>query len=318
MTAATEMDAERKVAEAVRAEVGPRPVLLCGSRARGTAVASSDYDVVVVLPTASIPLGMWKLGRLAQSLHRELGVPVTLSPIPASRFDKSRSLYLWKLRREARVLTAPDGFALGEAGPAPLTPETEFSYLASAALYFLAPLAERGVTRPPLGQNAERGVRKSLLHLLQLGLLREGSYADSLDEALGKLSDQRLSGVAARLASEDGLLSLRDLLLAELETALERRAGLPVRTNARYVVLAALRGRLRFRALVLSTPIDRRLAKAAANLLRALGPCLAADPVTTRRAIDLLPFRLEGERSWSTTARAIAREWGDAHPLGAQ
>src|SRR4029077_5299314 len=118
--------------------VGRRPILLVGSRAIGTAARGSDYDVLVVLPFSRIPGAVRRLCRVAETLSSEFQERVSVNPIPESVVSRGRSLYAWKVRREGRILSAPDGFSLGwDEAPIRLTPEKEFSYLASAAMYLL-------------------------------------------------------------------------------------------------------------------------------------------------------------------------------------
>jgi hypothetical protein len=71
-----------------------------------------------------------------------------------------------------------------------------------------------------------------------------------------------------------------------------------LRTNARYALLAALRGRVRLRAATSVSPIDRRLADVAVELAR---------------AADNPRFA-----SWPALRDLVLAEWPDAHPLLAQ
>lgn len=295
-------EAERLVVHAVDAAAGRVPVLLCGSRALGTAGAGSDYDVVVVVPWLAIPRRLRRLRLAAHRLTTALGAEVSINPLPASRIARPESLYAWKLRRESRVLAAPAGFALADAGPLRLEPVYEFSYVASAALYLLGGLSD------PSPSSADpvalgRGVRKGLLHLAQLRLLRSGLYRESLSDAVEALGDARMSDLAAA-PGEAAFLGVRDAVLEELDVLVQgmRRVQV-VRTNLRYVVLAALRGRVRLRSALSAARVDCALASAAADLLRSV-PRAAATPVDSD--------------DWRTRRAAVLREWPDAHPLAAQ
>jgi Nucleotidyltransferase domain len=317
--AATE--AEGRVASVVTDALGDRPLLLCGSRALGTAHARSDYDVVVVLPARSVPLRLRRLKPLADRLASELGAPISVNPLPESRLRKSRSLYVWKLRREARILAAPGSFGLGEAGPAPLGVSNEFSYLASASLYLLSSLSATGDPRMVASgaEVVEHGVRKCLLHLAQLRLMRQGRYASSLEEAVGALGDRRLARLAAA-SGEDRLFAVRDELAAELDGVLPGIEAVDVlATNARYAALAALRGRNRVRALLLRRRIDALLVETAGMLLGAIRPGGEVDGARVPDALVRLPLAPAGPaRGWQGARDAVLREWPDAHPLGAQ
>jgi predicted nucleotidyltransferase len=320
VSAVRQAEAEHRLATALRTEVGDRPILLCGSRALGSAGADSDYDVVVVLPSVLVPIRLRRLRPLARRLEAEIGVPVSVSPLPAERLHRSDSLFLWKLRREGRVLSAPPGFALPDAGPAPLTSASAFSYLACAALYLLTPVTPSSLEGRRLPADVEHGVSKCLLHLAQLRLMRRGAYAETLEGALEELGDARISALARRAALADGLLGTRDELLQELEPLLDPPVTrLAVGAKARYVTLAALRGRVRVRAALAPGPLDHRLARAGAELLRALRPDGAIDVDATHRAVALLPFDIaEGSSAWDAAREVVIREWPEAHPLGAQ
>lgn len=287
---------------AVNAAAGPVPVLLCGSRGLGTARPGSDYDVVVLVPWLAIPRLLRRLRCAARHLSSAFGDEVSINPLPASRIVRRRSLYAWKLRREGRVLSAPAGFVLRDAGALELEPVHEFSYLASAALYLLGSLS---ATPGDADDTAvlERGVRKALLHLVQLRLLRRGLYRESLEDALGILDDERLRDLTAA-PTEAAFLVVRDEVLVELE-ALEAqvRHVRSTRTNVRYVVLAALRGDLRIRAVFCRSRIDCVLAVRAAEILR---------------SVPRAPGRPSDPRRWEACRAAVVSEWPDAHPLAAQ
>jgi predicted nucleotidyltransferase len=319
VTASALSDAERRVASAVTEIAGERPILLCGSRATGTADGESDYDVVVVVPAAGIPRQLRRLPAIARRLEAEIGAPVTVNPLPFSRLRKGRSLYVWKLRREARVLAAPTGFGLGDAGPAPLTRGNEFSYLASAAFYLLGAIRGPDGSATTWAATSERGMRKCLLHLVQLRLMRQGRYASSLPDALDALGDPHLAALE-RLPGEARLLAIRDELLPELRAVAADIETSGVRiANARYALLAALRGRSRLRTLLAGRRIDVLLVRAAGALLEAALPGGALDEARARSAAAELPFPVEpASRSWEGARGTLLLEWPDAHPLGAQ
>jgi hypothetical protein len=267
-------------------------VLLCGSRAAGTATASSDYDLLVAIPRRRIPFTLRRLGTLGATLTRELDAPVSVNPLPLGLLRRRPNLFVWKLRHEARILSPDPGFTLPAAGAPPLDDDVRFSYLMTGLLQLLSVADQAGDRR-------ERAVRKALLHVAQLRLWKQHTYPLTLEEALSTLDDDALAVPASRAASLEGWREARLLVLQEL-AALRFRRNLikALRTNARYALLAALRGRLRLRAATSVSPIDRRLADVAVELAR---------------AADNPRFA-----SWPALRDLVLAEWPDAHPLLAQ
>jgi hypothetical protein len=274
---------------------GEVPVLLCGSRAAGTSTTASDYDLFVAIPRRRIPFALRRLGALAASLTEELGAPVSVNPLPLGPVRRRPNLLAWKLRREARVLPPEQGFVLPAAGPPPLDEDARFSYLMSALLMLLSVAELPG----DLDDNRrEHAVRKALLHVAQLRLWAEGAYPLTLEEALDALGDARLAGPVARADSLEAWREALALVVRELAALQARRSLLrAIRTNVRYAVLAALRGRLRLRAALSLRPIDRRLADVAVELAAVERPYFA---------------------SWLAVRDLVLAEWPDAHPLVAQ
>jgi predicted nucleotidyltransferase len=279
------------IVSSVRAALGEVPVLMCGSRAAGTSTTASDYDLLVAMPRRRIPFALRRLGALAAALTEELAAPVSVNPLPLSLLRR-QNLFLWKLRREARVLLPGRGFALPAAGAPPLDDNARFSYLMTALLQLLS-VAEQ------VDDRREHAVRKSLLHVAQLRLWSEGAYPLTLEEALEQLDDERLSGPASQAESFEAWRETRSLVVEELAALRPRRNAIKtLHANARYAALAALRGRARLRAAASLQPIDQRLAAIAVEL------ALAADGV-----------RFD---SWFTQRDHLLAEWPDAHPLVAQ
>jgi predicted nucleotidyltransferase len=284
---------ERLIIAAINHVLGEVPVILCGSRAAGTSTTASDYDLLVAIPRRRIPFALHRLGELATTLTDELAAPVSVNPLPLGVLRRQPNLFLWKLRREARVLLPEHGFELSVAGAPPLDDDARFSYLMTALLHLLsvADLAQADDRR-------ERAVRKALLHVAQLRLWSKGAYPLTLEEALEQLDDERIAEPASRAGSLEAWNEARSLVVAELAALRPRRDLLKaVRTNARYAVLAALRGRLRVRAAASLRPIDRRLADVAVGLAAVDGPRFA---------------------SWPAIRDLVLAEWPDAHPLLAQ
>lgn len=286
------MTPDRLIVAEVRRALGEVPVILCGSRAAGTATASSDYDLLVAIPRRRIPFALRRLGALGATLTRELDAPVSVNPLPLGLLRRRPNLFVWKLRHEARILSPDPGFTLPAAGAPPLDDDVRFSYLMTGLLQLLSVADQAGDRR-------ERAVRKALLHVAQLRLWEQHTYPLTLEEALSTLDDDALAVPASRAASLEGWREARSLVLQEL-AALRFRRNLikALRTNARYALLAALRGRLRLRAATSVSPIDRRLADVAVELAR---------------AADNPRFA-----SWPALRDLVLAEWPDAHPLLAQ
>jgi predicted nucleotidyltransferase len=283
---------DRLIVAEVHRALGEVPVILCGSRAAGTATASSDYDLLVAIPRRRIPFTLRRLGALGATLTRELDAPVSVNPLPLGLLRRRPNLFVWKLRHEARILSPDPGFTLPAAGAPPLDDDVRFSYLMTGLLQLLSVADQAGDRR-------ERAVRKALLHVAQLRLWEQHTYPLTLEEALSTLDDDALAVPASRAASLEGWREARSLVLQEL-AALRFRRNLikALRTNARYALLAALRGRLRLRAATSVSPIDRRLADVAVELAR---------------AADNPRFA-----SWPALRDLVLAEWPDAHPLLAQ
>lgn len=292
MSAVAARRSDDVIVSTVRASVGDVPVLLCGSRAAGTSTAESDYDLLVAMPRRRIPFALRRLSLLSGALSEELAAPVSVNPLPLGTLGRRSNLFVWKLRREARVLAPENGFVLPAAGAPPLDDNARFSYLMSALLQLLA---VAGVT----DEEREHAIKKALLHAAQLRLWARGSYPSTLEQAVTELQDDELSRLASQADSPEAWREARSLVLAEL-AALRRPRDLAraARMNLRYSVLAALRGRFRLLALTTLRPIDQRLADRAVEL------ALAAD---------------EGpSAAWRAHRDRVLEEWPDAHPLIAQ
>jgi hypothetical protein len=225
-------------------------------------------------------------------LTEELDAPVSVNPLPLGMLRRRPNLFIWKLGREARVLSAERGFSLPATGVPPLDESVRFTYLMTALLQLLSVADQFDDRREP-------AVRKALLHVAQLRLWSQGVYPLTLAEALSTLDDDALAGPASRAGSLDGWREARSLVVEELEALRPRRDVLKaLRTNLRYALLAALRGRLRLRAAASVSAIDRRLAEVAVELAR---------------TADSPRFA-----SWAALRDLVLAEWPDAHPLLAQ
>jgi Nucleotidyltransferase domain len=304
---------ERLVAEEIRRAVGPAPVILCGSRATGTAHAASDYDVVVVVPAHRIPRALGPLRQACTRLERRLGVDAAVNPLPPFRLRRpGPNLLVWKLRSEGRVLSAPAGFELAPAPPPPLSRPAASSYSLSGLRFLTSVLEGSAAER-------QRGVRKALLHAAQLRLLEDGRYAATFEQALPMLpAHQRaqLAALAADPGSLESWVAARDLLLASAHEPRVGRIATRV-ANAQYCALSALRGRgARLQALARGEPVGATLGRAATLLARAVRRDGSLDRRLVEAANDALPpFLRPAPLSWRALRDAVEAEWPQANPL---
>jgi predicted nucleotidyltransferase len=303
---------EWAIVSAVRESIGSVPVILCGSRGNGTNLPLSDYDVLVVLPWRQLPLAIKKLRALSARLTGTFDAPVTINPLPESSLRRHVNLFLWKVAHEGRVLSSPPGFGLPRVARPPYDDSVRFSYLMSALQELL-----KGVDEDPFRR--DNAIRKALLMLAQLRLLERGLYASILDDALVELEPKD-----REFLELDGTVDLWrqtcSKVLAELASVSRPAPLTAVRANARYAVLALLRGRIRLRVAFSLRAIDRRLADSAMLLAGALIDQTAADPATMATVRRSLPRSLRHRSSptWKSLRSVLEQEWPDAHPLIAQ
>lgn len=328
-----------KIETELTRRVGSVPVILAGSRAIGTANAHSDYDIAVVLPLTRIPRAVPQLAAAAKYLGSELGVNVSVNPVPSFRMRwPAGSLFVRKLRAEGVVLAAPPGWSLRRE---PLNSVTDFaacSVLLSAVGNLLEgfdTLSMRGERAPMLARNA---LRKAALHVAQVGLLRSGHYASDLESALARLgglpsnASEGISGaplsraLLAGLAEDDlreGFLRMRQCVVRQLadlsNTPFTLTMTKSLIRNLQYAVIASLRGRNRWRMAFRRTPVEAILAATQLELLRALDPFAAGgyNAACLNRAVKKLQI-LSGASlmiSWEVARDIALTEWSDAHPL---
>jgi predicted nucleotidyltransferase len=313
--------AEQRIVALVRSTLGDIPVLLCGSRATGTATAGSDFDLLVVLPWRRVPFALRRLAALANRLAQELGVPASINPLPDAVLRRRPNLFVWKLAREARVLAPPHGFELPRVAGPPLDDDVRFSYLMSALLCLLAAVEGGRLHESSYSKPLAHAVEKALLHVAQVRLMARGRYVCELRGALADLGEEQLEALACRSSSPEAWLGARTVVVEEL-ARLRLRRGLrsSIRTNARYLALAMLRGRSRVRAAIAARPIDHRLARVAVALACTVGVDASPEPSSLGTAVDAVPRGLRGhvDGSWSSIHNLLLLEWPDAHPLLAQ
>jgi hypothetical protein len=315
------VDAEpayRRIVEAVDAAVGRVPVVLGGSRATGQHTAESDYDIVVVLAAFRVPFVIRQLARVAHSLSVQLGVDVTINPLPASRLKRSGSnLLLWKLCREGLLLDAPPGFRLPMASEPIDGDRPAISYLLSAALYLIEELDLADLRADTLSPAMQRNVRKALLHVAQVELYRRGRHAAGLEAALDALGSHHLRAVAEASNLPDGWFGVRRELLRELRRRSARSSlGRSVSRNLLYAALSALRGQARWWAVAATRSIESGFADAIIALLCAIEPEGKISASQLQVAVTAIPGPLRpSSPTWPQLRGLVAAEWRSAHPL---
>jgi predicted nucleotidyltransferase len=310
--------AHRGIVEAIDSVVGRVPIILGGSRATGQHAAESDYDIVVVLAAHRVPFAIRRLARAARSLSIELGVDVSVNPLPASRLKRTSSnLLLWKLCREGLLLDAPPGFRLPTVST-PITAELPaVSYLLSAALYLIEELDPAHLRDDAPSAAMRRGLRKALLHTAQLELFRQGHHAAGLDDALLALGDHRLNAVAAASDHWAGWFGVRNELVRELRRrSIRSGVGRSISRNLQYAVLSRVRGHPRWWAITQRRSVEDRLADTIVALTCAVAPGGKVSPAALQAALAALPASLRPPApSWRQLRDVVATEWKSAHPL---
>lgn len=315
------VDAEpayRLIVEAVNAVVGRVPVVLGGSRATGQHTAESDYDVVVVVAAPRVPFAIRRLARVARSLSVELGVGVSINPLPASRLKRSGSnLLLWKLCREGLLLDAPPGVRLPTVSEPINAGPSVVSYLLSAALYLIEELDPAHLWADVLPPVMGRNVRKALLHVVQLELFRRGRHAAGLDGALLALGDRRLAAVAGAADRWAGWFGVRSELVRELgQQSIRPGIGRSVSRNVQYATLSRVRGRPRWWAMTHRRSVEASLADAIVVLTCAVEPSGHISTTALQTAATALPAPLRPPApSWRQLRDVVVAEWKSAHPL---
>jgi hypothetical protein len=247
-----------------------------------------------------------------------LGAPVSLNPLPRHQARRSASnLFVWKLHREGTLLTAPRGFWLDCPAQFRVTPTSAYSYLMTAVFVLLdasgapAPIA----SWPP--DVVSRGVRKALLHVVQLRLLRDGHYESTMDKALAALNDQELAHLASNSQEPRSWFTARTLLLGDLRGLRPSPGvGRALVRNAQYAALSRVRGHARWPAIARLGPFERDLGRAAQLLLRAVDADGGVRPEALADASDHLPSWVRLPRGdWRRLREALRQEWASAHPL---
>jgi len=312
----SDADPSTAIVTAIARRTNTRAVILCGSRATGGAQPDSDYDVLAVMPLLAVPLRLAHLHAAARELESELGVPVSINPLPSFRLRRpGRTLLVWKALTEGVVL-AGDAFTGGTEVPL-LTAQAARSYALSGLRYLLAHVDPDA---PPSGWGSARvaaDVRKALLHAAQLRLLAAGRYAPTIGDAALQLNAAEAIELE-RLAGAEDLSTWRrvaELLQPWVGRHEEQpRSRLP---DLQYLALSAISGRQPHPAvLVADRSVRVRLATAVELLVRSVGADGGVDRGHVEAANAILPRHLRSsDPSFTSVRDAVEREWSLADPL---
>jgi predicted nucleotidyltransferase len=312
-----ERDACASIVEEIERRTRVRAVVLCGSRATGRALNDSDYDVLVVVPTAGVPFVLPKLRAAGVALTARLGVPVSVNPLPSFRLRRpGRTLLVWKALTEGKVLAG------AVRPPAPrvpaLGPTAARSYALSGLRYLVEHLDPGDLRGGRLSETVAHDVTKALLHGLQLRLLGEGRYASSFAAATAMLPPAETAGLEDALAHTDRLetwIDARRRLLPWLGNL-----SLPPRSrigDLQYLALSALAGRRPHPSVLLARSSLRvRLSKSVQMLALSIRITGEVDARCVEAAAGWLPrFLRPPEVTFTTVRDAVEREWPLADPL---
>jgi len=268
---------------------------------------------VVVLPLARIPRAVGRLAGARTELERTLCAPVSLNPLPAFQLRRSATnLFVWKLHTEGTILFAPDDFPIERPAPFQLTATSTYSYLMTAAFVLLD---AAGASEP--ADVVTRGVRKALLHIVQLRLLRQGEYATTLAQAMERSQDPGIAALLSESTDPRAWFSIRSLLLSEI-SAVHPDPGFlrAIVRNTQYASLSRLRGENRVAAVARTSSFEYELGDAAVRLLQLVDDDGTVNAAALDNATGQLPAWLHApHRDWRALRDALRREWASAHAL---
>jgi len=305
------------IVTAIASGTKTRAVILCGSRATGGAQPDSDYDVLAVMPLLAIPLRLARLDAAARALESELGVPVSINPLPSFRLRRpGRTLLVWKALTEGVVL-AGDA-SIGQTEVPVLTAPAARSYALSGFRYLLAHVDPGTLPSGSCTARVAADVRKALLHAAQLRLLAGGRYASSIADAARQL-DAGESFELERLAARADELSTWRRAAELLQPWVGRHEEQPRSRLAdlQYLTLSAISRRRPHPAVLLADRSVRvRLAGAVELLVRSVrvdgsvdrGHVVAADAILPPHMRSIGP-------SFASVRDSVEREWPVADPL---
>jgi predicted nucleotidyltransferase len=318
MKVLTGVDEREIINEVIVKHVGEHPTILCGSRATGESDDGSDYDLFVVLPLALIPARLRRLQAAAAELEPMLGAKVTLNPLPAFRLRKpQKRLLVWKALKEGRAISSEE-LRVPRLRPFPLMEAARTSYALSGLRYLTAELDPSDLEMTSLRPSVTRGVRKALLHVMQLILLERGEYARTLADAADVLPIEAAEPLRPILRSPDSPSSwfqVRDLLVPQVVVprASLVSAGLQ---NLQQMTLVAADGRgIHPVMMAWRQGVGTSLQRAERELAVAVRP-QGPDAERVLAAFRELPPHIKPHRlGWMDVREAVEAAWPSANPL---
>jgi hypothetical protein len=203
--------------------------------------------------------------------------------------------------------------------PAPfqLTATSSYSYLMTAVFVLLDAAGAPEPADSWVADVVTRGVRKTLLHIVQLRLLKQGAYASTLTQAMDRSHDPGIAALVSESTNPRAWFSTRSLLLSEI-AAVRPEAGVlhAIMRNTQYASLSRIRGQNRVAAVARTNSFEYELADAAVRLLQIVNDDGTVDESELGDAAKQLPAWLHApHRDWRGMRGMLHREWASAHAL---
>lgn len=169
-------------------------IILCGSRATGIGITKySDYDILIVMKTCTVPLYLPKLKKIEKILCQNLGINITINPLPMFRIKNAKgNLFLFKVKREGITLYGKD--CIGELDPGDINDipiDKYFSFLFSAAKDLLKNFDIRFLTEDLNHEESKKiiySASKAIIYCAELRLLMKGYYETDINYMILKSS----------------------------------------------------------------------------------------------------------------------------------
>lgn len=170
-------------------------IILCGSRAKGLGVTEdSDYDILIVMKTYTIPLYLSKLKKIEKRLSQNLGINITVNPLLTFRIKNARgNLFLFKVKREGITLYGKDYIKELNSGKIEdIPPDKYFSFLFSAAKELIQNFDTKFLKENTGYEERKKVVydaSKAIIHCAELRLLLNNCYETNINNLILKLSE---------------------------------------------------------------------------------------------------------------------------------
>jgi len=312
-----------QIAETIPAQ----SIYLLGSRAQHPSYGD-DYDVVVVMKSALIPIYLHRIKTLAEELTTELGSKVVISPLPTFRIQRAKgNLFLMKNSRTAMLLRGQHVMKRMDTGNSDdISLDWYFSYY----FFLLKELLAVFDTKRP--QEKERIVLKISEGLEYLSTVSSPLIARIASDYAGKTRVLALKGIdwfetrnimlalfAELMATT--LQSEPNAIFKQVDTFLKRRKGKSQLKNFEYSALSFLKGELVRPDRIISRRLIIDRYRAALILLAAAPSINGVDSEMTSRAIQILKGCLSMtksqsvQESWENLRSALFENWDTAQSL---